>query len=167
MRHRVRDRWLQYGFTAGLIGVAAILGLVFHIIASAHAADQGYFNCFRASMTADQKKEMADWFRSDGVANCCDLADGTPGFAEDRADGVYIAPREVMLPLIEACRDHPDQPMGDAPSDHGDWIRADIGRILHKSNPIGVVVVWWVSSYSADAKRVMWTPRCVANLVRG
>lgn len=132
----------------------------------ARAEDKGYFNCFRSVMTDAQKKEVADWFRSPGVANCCDLSDGMPGFAEDRADGIYIAPREVVLPLAEACRDNPAEPLGVPPKDHGDWIRADTGRILHKNNPFGVVVIWWLSSYSTDARRVMWTPRCVANLVR-
>ena len=137
------------------------------IVSPAHAEDKGYFNCLRYGMTDAQKKEVADWFRSDGVSNCCDLSDGMPGWAEDRADGVYIAPREVALPLAEACRDHPDQPLGEPPKNHADWIKGDTGRTLHKNNPVGVVVVWWISSYSAVAPSgVLWTPRCVANLVR-
>ena len=146
--------------------VPILLIWMFAFATDAQSADQGYFNCLRYGMTDAQKDEIAAWFKSDGVANCCDLSDGMPGFAEDRADGVYIAPREVVLPIAEACRDHPDQPLGDPPKDHASWIKGDTGRILHKNNPVGVVVVWWLSSYSADAQRVMWLPRCVANLVR-
>ena len=107
------------------------------LIVQVSAADKGYFNCF--NLTQEQK----DWFASEGVRTCCDLSDGMPSYAEDRADGVYVPPYKTSYKLAWSCKMDevwsPDPPGGD----HSDWIRVADASILRKSNPVGVVIVWW------------------------
>jgi hypothetical protein len=131
-------------------------------VGQVHAADRGYFNCLRTNMTDKEKAAVADWFSADQkVRSCCDLSDGMPGFAEDRADGIYIAPRAVTFNIAQACRDNPNEPLGTPPPDHSDWIKVASDKILIRNNPIGVAVVWWYTGPNQDGT---WDPRCFADL---
>ena len=125
-------RWTAFFITA-LVAAVVIIAVVSTVM----AVDRGYFNCF------DLTQEQKDWFASDGIRQCCDLSDGMPSYAEDRPDGVYVPPYKTAYKNAWSCK------MGEAWSpdaldgDHSDWIRVADASILRKSNPVGVVIVWW------------------------
>ena len=140
-------KWTAFLITALLAAVILIA-----IISAVRARDNDYFHCF--GLTQEQK----NWFASDGIKQCCDLSDGMPSYAEDRADGVYVPPYKTSYKLAWSCK------MGEAwssdlPGDHSDWIRVADSYILRKSNPVGVVIVWW-SNPGGDSRDV----RCLGIL---
>ena len=147
MRYRTKliDRswWQQLGITLGLIAIAAFLG--FHLVlpSPAHAADQGYFNCFH--LTDDQRS----WFRLPGISRCCDLTDGMPVRFEERPEGTFVPPYGASRVEAEACRDAPDVLWGEGPlgEDRSAWVRVPDQQVLRKNNPIGVGVIWWGPGY--------------------
>lgn len=161
MRIKPLDRswWQQLGITLGLIATAAFLGFLFHLVlpSLAHAADQGYFNCFR--LTDDQRS----WFRQPGISHCCDLTDGMPVRFEDRPEGTFVPPYGAARVEAEACRDAPDVLWGDGPlgEDRATWIKVPDAQVLRKNNPIGVGVIWWVNSGEDDREI-----RCFVGLPR-
>ncbi len=123
MRHETRDRWLQFGFTAGLIGIAAAVGFAFHTIA-AQAAWVNVAQEWEPYRLNDQQKKWFNSVRPKAPGpHCCSLADGHPTQQDHRADGFYI-PNPY----------HPD----------GDWVRVpDSAFTIPGTNPIGVATVWF------------------------
>jgi hypothetical protein len=136
-------KWTAFLITAL---VAAIVLLA--IVSTIRAEDRGYFNCF--GLTQEQK----NWFASDGVKTCCDLSDGMPSYAEDRSDGIYVPPHKTAYKYAWSCKMgevwNPDPPDGD----HSDWIRVADSSVLRKSNPVGVVIVWWSNPGGENARDV-------------
>jgi hypothetical protein len=142
-----------------------ILAIVLSLVpVLAHAEDKGFFNCMHLS------KEQKDWFATPGVSECCNLADGMPVRFEERPTGTFIPPFEKAYFEAAACRDSvsfqfgsPVPPLKDGQEeDRSSWIRIDSTRMLKKSNPIGIGIVWWTNAgYPSTEEH---TARCFLGL---
>jgi hypothetical protein len=128
MRHRVRDRWLQYGFTAGLIGAAAIIGFALHVIAvqAAWVNVAGEWDQYRLN---ESQKQLFKTVRPKRAgSSCCDIADGHPTQAEHRLDGWYVP-----------------NPF------HTDWAWVRVPEDAFTTmgtNPVGVATLWYGTEQS-------------------
>jgi hypothetical protein len=117
------------------ITTAIVLSL---IAGPAVAADQGYFGCL------DLKPSQLAWFKKEGIASCCDIADGMPTRYEVREDGVYVPPYSEAVVEARACRKK--EAVASPGPDHNHWVRVPdkaIDVMRGKPNPIGVAIIWW------------------------
>jgi hypothetical protein len=128
---------------------SVILSVVLNVmpmVSHAYAEDRGYFHCF--NLSDEQKK----WFRSPGVSSCCDLADGLPVRFEERPAGIFVPPFKTAYIEAIACRDNTsynfgsDDPGDNPRGDRSDWVKVDDNKVLRKSNPIGVGVIWYTNA---------------------
>ena len=156
--------WLaQVGIILSLIGLAGLIGLLFHIVlpAPAAAADQGYFNCLHL------EESQRAWFASAGIKTCCDLSDGMPVRFEERPEGVFVPPFTESRAEALACK--AGTPWGDRQrpgEDHSHWVLVYGPVVLRKNNPIGVGVIWWTNSAYDAGPSMSHTVRCFVGLPR-
>lgn len=156
-----RSWWRQLGLTLGWIGLAAALGVAFKVILPAHAADQGYFNCLGLG------DDAREWFKSTGIVDCCNIADGMPVRYEERPDGLYVPPFTESKAEAVTCRDNAKADWHGSPpgEDHSHWIKVIDEVVRKKPNPVGVAVIWWTNSASPDPN-MSHTVRCFVGVLK-
>jgi hypothetical protein len=123
-----------------------VLGIVTVIatsisLTSVHAADKGYFDCFKVS------EEQKQWFKEQPMAGCCELSDGQPTPYEIREDGYYIPPYSAP----KMCQAEENAELNRILNDKTTWIRVADDRVKKVKNLIGFAVVWWENNGGTNA----------------
>jgi hypothetical protein len=153
MRHETRDRWLQIGFTAGLIAVSAVLGFVFHII-GAQARPNPAWQAQWAQAQRDDDQDMLRRLKfistAGGVScdkcvngvvaiSCCGEADAY------EADDVWVDKTGATWAVL-TCNDprNCQEIKGKIPRAPGEKFRVPPERVLLKDHPHNDTGHGWV-----------------------
>lgn len=150
MRQGTRDRWLQFGYTAGLIGIAAALGFVFHIVAAQARWREEY-----AQISPQEQKWWREQKNPQTHIPCCSTADGTYAQEDIRA-GVYWTRFQYEVTLTGQ-----DETSRKEERDSG-WLEVPKDSILDTTpNMHGAPAVWYGINYPTGGTPVVFI-RCFA-----